>query len=211
MSLCAPSNFIGFIKRFCSYNFFPEFYKLTIHILLMSCHHFLLLSSYISTLWSSFIEVIFLCVPSHFCCFYLHFTLSYLSIYSVPTACSYVLFCNPAIYRRERRQRAMPSKSQNPKAVFQYYQVPSHMAPQHIPTFFSKSILAQENLYASPVPNLSLFFPWIYSRYMLQNESFTSRSRICIFWNLFPLSNLAIICASFLDFLLGSFGPPQIL
>lgn len=46
ISLCAPSNFIGFIKIFCSYNFFPEFYKLTIHILLMSCHHFLLLCSY---------------------------------------------------------------------------------------------------------------------------------------------------------------------
>lgn len=58
----------------------------------------------------------FLCVLSHFCCFHLH-TLFYLSIYSVPTVYGYLLFCNPEIYRRKRRQRAMPSKSQNPKRL----------------------------------------------------------------------------------------------
>lgn len=159
ISLCAPSNFIGFIKIFCSYNFFPEFYKLTIHILLMSCHHFLLLSSYISTLWSSFIEVIFLCVPSHFCCFYLHFILFYLSIYSVLIACGYLLFCTPAIYRRERRQRTMPSKSQNPKAVFQYYHVPSHMAPQYIPHLHLWTKLSPGELVHKPWPQLLTLLP----------------------------------------------------
>lgn len=47
-------------------------------------------------LWSSFLEVTLLCVHSNFCCFCLHHPLLYLSIYSVPNACSHLVCHSPA-------------------------------------------------------------------------------------------------------------------
>lgn len=111
-----------------------------------------------------------------------------------------------------RRQRAMPSKSQNPKAVsalpaFLLKWLFDIASPSSLNQTYLAELLQPAQLATpySPSPISALIGIWF-----RMNPS-PYKVGLCMFWDLSPLSHLAIICTSFLYLLLGSFCPPQIL
>lgn len=93
ISFCAPSNFILIYTKV--FSLWLPFWVLQAH----NSYPFNTLPSLHFPEFLYFCFMIFLhrgdcfmCVHSHFCCFSLHFTLLYLSIYSVPTAFSSYYF-----------------------------------------------------------------------------------------------------------------------
>lgn len=94
-----------------------------------------------------------------------------------------------------RRQRAMPSKSQNPKGSFSITRVSFSNGFLIYLAFFSEP--SSRTSIASLAGNTLLSLLSIHSHwYMLQNESFTLGSRFVHVLGSVPTGHLATMCAS---------------
>lgn len=115
---------------------------------------------------------------SYFCCFYLHLTLLSLSIYSVPTACSYLLFCTAAIYRRMLGEKTEGHVFQISKPIGCVSALTSFLLKWLLDTSSPSSLNQTESRLVCQPSSQLVTLLLVNLFLLLKNESFTSGNRV---------------------------------